>query len=336
VILWLVVGPFVAAAFLTGAVRRLALAADRLDTPNERSSHTVATARGGGLAIVLVTLAAAAVNAGPNAVRDPHRYLWMIGAALVAVVGFVDDSRGLSQRLRITAHCLAAAALVWSVGAPTIPWHGETMHLGALGVGMSFIATIWSINLFNFMDGTDGLAGAEAVFVFAAASALECIVPSGARSFALLVPLAAASLGFLLWNWPPARIFMGDVGSGYLGFLIAATALITSHSDGLSLWTWTVLYGAFIADSTVTLITRLIRRERIYVAHRSHAYQKLSRRWHSHRRVLLLFAAVNLGWLLPLAAWTVRAPGVAAIIAAVALLPLICLAVIAGAGRSDA
>jgi len=126
-----------------------------------------------------------------------------------------------------------------------------------------------------------------------------------------LICLGVSSIGFLLWNWPAAKIFMGDVGSGFLGFVLCVLMLATSQGKGISLWTWLILFGLFLVDATVTLMRRMIQREKWYSAHRSHAYQWLARQWGSHTRVTLLALAINVFWLLPIAYLSIRFSDVA-------------------------
>jgi len=146
---------------------------------------------------------------------------------------------------------------------------------------------------------------------------------------------AAACGGFLVWNWPPARIFLGDVGSGYLGFMVVALAVAATRDNPAALWVWLILGGAFFVDATVTLVRRTLRNERVHEAHRAHAYQWLARRWRSHLRVTLTVQAVNLLWLLPCALLATLYPGAAAGMVIMALIPVVALAIAAGSGRSE-
>jgi Fuc2NAc and GlcNAc transferase len=184
------------------------------------------------------------------------------------------------------------------------------------------------------MDGIDGIAASEAAFVSGAAaflglSAMQAGVAPAAAVF------CAAACGFLLWNWPPARIFMGDVGSGYLGFVISVLALAATRNDPVAVWVWLILGGVFFVDATVTLGRRTARGDRVYEAHRSHAYQWLARRWGKHLPVTLAVLTVNVLWLLPAAWFASRHPGIAAWVVLAAYLPLAVLVVAAGAGKAE-
>jgi len=184
------------------------------------------------------------------------------------------------------------------------------------------------------MDGIDGIAAIETIFIAAAA-----IIISGAESEQYLVlleaGLVAGCVGFLFWNWPPAKIFMGDVGSGFLGVTLGTLALVSANLNDLPVWTWLILAGVFVVDSTVTVIRRMINGEMWYAAHRSHAYQRAARRLNSHKWVILLVSAVNVGWLLPLAWFSALRPDFAWWITLLAWAPLCVSAVYLGAGRPD-
>ncbi len=308
-----------------------------VDRPNARSSHSTPTPRGGGLSIVLV------ISVGVLALYAAHRIPASLAAVLgvgglgVAGVGFWDDLRSAPIAVRMCVHFGAAGFAVLCLGAPeTIRLGGFVVHLGAAGAVLSVLAIVWAINLFNFMDGIDGIAASEGAFVLLAAAALGFFVRH--ESSAQLTPIliaGAASLGFLMLNWAPARIFMGDVGSGYLGFVIAALALAAERSGGLDEWIWIILGGVFLIDATVTLLRRLLRGERVYEAHRTHAYQWLARRWRSHARVTIAVAAVNFLWLLPCAWAAAQSPVAAPWICLVALSPLVVIALSGGSGRAE-
>lgn len=330
---WLAPLVFVAALLLTGAVRRHALAHQLLDIPNARSSHLRPTPRGGGIAIVFSFLAAVLVLAA-NGVLAPQVAVAQSGAGLlVAAVGLIDDRRGLAARWRLLAHFAAAAwALYWLGMAPVVLLLPQWAALPALVVAAAAFA--WLVNLYNFMDGIDGLAGIEALSVGAGLALLAALAGDGPLAgLALLLALAAG--GFLYWNWPPARIFMGDVGSGFVGCVFGLLLLQALGADLRLAAAGLLLLGVFLVDATFTLLRRLLRGERVYQAHRSHAYQIAARRWNSHRTVSLTVAAINLCWLLPLA--LLLAGGGIDIVPALLLawLPLAALAIHLGAGLSD-
>jgi len=188
-------------------------------------------------------------------------------------------------RVRAFVHLIAAIiALVLIGGLPTLRFGGSEFSIGATGWVLGTLGIVWSINLYNFMDGIDGIAASEAVVVCGAGALLASL--TGATSVSMASALiAAAAAGFLVWNWPAAKIFMGDVGSGLLGFCIAVAAIASENSGGPSLLVWLVLGAVFFFDATVTLVRRVLRREKWFEAHRRHAYQRAVQAGWSHATV---------------------------------------------------
>jgi Fuc2NAc and GlcNAc transferase len=286
---------------LTSSVRRYALHADLLDHPNARSSHTVPTPRGGGVAIVASYLSLVAVFALAQVINARLAAALLGGGALVAALGFIDDRRPLPARWRFGGHLLAAAwVLAWLGPLPPVPIFGVVVDLGLGATLLSALYLVWSVNLFNFMDGIDSIASLEAIVV-ALGGAFLWWLTQPAGDWLLAVAFAACVAGFLVWNFPPARIFMGDAGSGFLGYIIATLALWSSHTAAHLFWSWFLLGGCFMVDATTTLVRRVRRGEAFNEAHRSHAYQYAARRHESHKTVSIAFVAITLCWLLPLA-----------------------------------
>jgi len=282
-------------------LRRYALARNLLDRPNERSSHTVPTPRGGGAAIALTFCAGIAALLALGRVSPAGAWAVLGAGAWVALVGFLDDHIGIAARWRLLAHFLGAAwALSWLDGMPVVPWFGARLDLGWAGDILAAVLLVWLLNLYNFMDGIDGIAGVEAITVGLGGAALWWIA-TGSSDDVVPVLVAAATAGFLVWNFPPARIFMGDAGSGFLGLTFGMLAVWSGQQAGTLFWCWIILLGVFVVDATVTLAHRVLRGEWFYEAHRSHAYQHASRRHRQHRVVTLAVGAINLFWLLPIA-----------------------------------
>lgn len=291
----LVVGAAAALSWwVIGLVRDYAVRRAILDVPNERSSHSSPIPRGGGVGIVVSGLTVMIVLAVLGRV-DARMVAGVAGGGLlVALTGWRDDRRGLSAHRRLLHHFIAAIwAVSWMGGLPTLHVAGRTIELGISGAALAVLGVVWSINLYNFMDGIDGLAGVEAVSVGAAGALLWVLV--GRQGDALVIAsIAAASLGFLAWNWSPARIFMGDVGSGFLGFVIAALALWSERQGGPSVLLWGVAAMVFVFDATATLLRRVYRRESLASAHRHHAYQRLVMSGASHEVVSLGILCLNI------------------------------------------
>ena len=324
-----------AALLLTGMVRRAALAGGVVDRPNARSSHTRVTPRGGGLAIVVVVTAATAALYGLGRVSSGLA-LAMAGSLPVAWIGLVDDRRSVSALIRLAVHVTAAAWAVYVLGGmPPLQVGAGVADLGLPGDLLAVVAIVWVINLFNFMDGIDGIAASEAIFICAVGGWLSYRATGSPGLLLLCVAVCGANGGFLGWNAPPAKIFLGDVGSGYLGYVVAILAIGAGQRSPTALFEWLLLGGAFFVDATVTVIRRAIRGAEVVQPHREHAYQWLSRRWGSHRRVDLVFLGVNLLWLAPFAWYAAENPPHAAAVCVLALTPLVPLAILAGAGRVE-
>jgi Fuc2NAc and GlcNAc transferase len=261
----------------------------------------------------------------------------MVGGGMaVAVVGYLDDRHQLSPRVRLAVHFGAALwALAWLGGLPPLRFGEITFTFGWGGYVLGALGIVWTLNLFNFMDGIDGIAASEAVFITCAGSILALASGSSADVVGAGMVLAAACCGFLAWNWPPAKIFMGDAGSGYLGYGVAVLAIAAARESDVGLLVWLILGGLFFADATTTLVRRVVRRERAHEAHRTHAYQWLARRWQSHMRVTLLTIALNLLWLMPCAFFATTTPRRAGWLVVLALVPITLGVVAAGAGRRE-
>ncbi|MSU96893.1 glycosyltransferase family 4 protein [Pseudomonas mandelii] len=299
--LWLVPAVAVLSFLLTGALRRYALARSIIDIPNARSSHTIPTPRGGGVAIVVTFLASLPVFGVFGLV--PWQPLIAVGGAgaLVAVIGFMDDHGHIAARWRLLGHFGAGIwALVWLGGFPPVTLFGISLELHWFGHILAAIYLVWLLNLYNFMDGIDGIASVEALCACLGACLLYVLSGAPTLIWGPLI-LAAAVVGFLYWNFPPARIFMGDAGSGFLGIALGVLSLQAAWVSSDLFWAWVILLGVFIVDATFTLIRRLLRGDKVYEAHRSHAYQFASRRFGKHLPVTLAVGAINLFWLLPVA-----------------------------------
>lgn len=336
-VLLMLMATFIGSLVGTWLMRRIALTHDIIDRPNSRSSHLQPTPRGGGVALVGTSTLAFIGLYFLDFRSNPLLLALLLGGLPIAVVGFFDDRSSVAAGVRFAVHALAALAGVLILGGlPPLAGNGAVIDLGIWGDALTVVAIVWATNLYNFMDGIDGIAASESIFVLGVGALLTASMGSFVDPVVMsALVLATAACGFLIWNWPPAKIFMGDVGSGYLGYVIAILALAAAHERPAMLFAWLVLGGVFFVDATVTLIRRLLRRERVYQAHRTHAYQRLARRWQSHRRVTLAVWAVNLFWLLPMAWLCTRFSSNAFWIAGLALGPLVAVALFAGAGKAE-
>jgi Fuc2NAc and GlcNAc transferase len=299
-----------AAAFVVALVgsewlRRAASAGALLDRPNERSLHTVPTPRLGGVAVVLSTFVVAASSAfyGSKELRVVLAF-----GALIAVLGFADDIRPLPAALRLFLQVAVAAWFLWALGAPEIVIaSGVRLALPRwVDTAALIVWLVGVLNIYNFMDGMDGLAAVQAIGAAAAQAALLAL--GGAEDVARLVTLVgAASAGFLAHNFPPARIFLGDAGSTFLGFVFAALAIVGMR-HGVAITATGLPLAPFLLDGTFTILRRAVRREPVWKAHRSHLYQRAVQTGLGHREVLLVYAAwtalaVIAAMFAPIAGW---------------------------------
>ena len=302
-----------ASYFFTGRMRRYALAKQVLDVPNQRSSHSVPTPRGGGVAVVVSCALAWLVTALFMTLRMADIWVLVAFAATLAVaaVGWIDDRKGVSASGRLAVHAGATAIGLFSLwrsghlpaGRVLLEWLPLHWGLGSyfLGVVFLFLFAVWMTNLYNFMDGIDGIIGVQTLTV---SSAMALLVILRGDSFLAIQNflLTAAVIGFLFWNWQPARIFMGDVGSGFLGLLLAVLGLLAWGRGLLPLTAVLILHASFLVDATFTLMVRLARGCRPHQAHRTHCYQKLTQMGWPHATVSTAYGIVNWLWLFPLAA----------------------------------
>ena len=264
----------------------------QLDHPNERSLHAVPTPRTGGLAILASIVVGLAISQAMFADGEGSATnRWIIGAALLlGAVSFWDDRTGLPPGLRFAVHSAAAVAVVVGTGL-TVPQISfpllGTWSLGPLGPPMAVLLLMWMTNLYNFMDGMDGFAGGMTVvgFGFVAYMALRGGQPELA---ALALLIIGATAGFLVYNMPPARIFMGDVGSAPLGFLAGALSLRGVQAQAFDFWVPALIFSPFLVDATLTLLRRLLRGEKVWQAHREHYYQRLVLSGWSHRKTVVV------------------------------------------------
>lgn len=292
--------------FLTAVLRRYALSRSLMDVPNERSSHSISTPRGGGVAIVVAFLLALSLLFCVERIALSDFLGIALGGMFIAAIGFLDDHGHIAARWRLLGHFLAAVSvLFWLGGLPKIVLFGVNVELLWLSYPIATFYLVWMLNLYNFMDGIDGLASVEAICVCMGACVLYWVLGLDELVFGPLL-LAAAVAGFLYWNFPPAKIFMGDAGSGFLGIVLGALSLQAAWANPVLLWGWLILLGVFIVDATFTLSRRLLRGDKVYEAHRSHAYQFAARRFGRHLPVTAAVGMINLFWLLPIALCVTR------------------------------
>lgn len=332
---------FALVAVLSAGVIRYGPRFGLLDTPVARSAHVAPKPLGGGAALaapyflcVIWFVASAAIS---------ESALAYLGCLFIVVLGFSDDRWQLSSKVRLPVQFIVSLAAVRAIGVDSVDFGffslSEPLTLSLLAV----LSLVWLCNLTNFMDGIDGIAASQLLV-----TSLSCVVllvgldaaagESGEHDVVLTlsVVLAASAASFLLWNWSPASLFMGDAGSGFIGFALGLLALESLVTQRMAVWSWVLLLGVFIADTAVTLLVRIIRGERWYEGHSQHAYQILSRRLNSHPRVVGGVILINICWLLPLAWVAGILPHYGVLFATIGLAPLLLGCYRLGAGRADA
>lgn len=261
----------------TWLARRYALARQLVDQPGERRSHAVATPRGGGIAIVLAAFVALVALMARAPMWVPQLALVSVGLLAIALVGWTDDHRPLSPWLRLGVHAVASTLLAVAVVAG---------GGGPLQAGFAFALALGLVNVWNFMDGIDGLAASQAML----AAACLALASGSGLAWWLGWAVAAACAGFLPYNFPRARIFLGDVGSGALGYLLAV--IIAFGFEAAPRQAWILLpLSPFLLDAALTLGARMVRGERWWTPHVQHLYQRLARGWQGHPRVTVAYAA---------------------------------------------
>ena len=270
----------------TGLFVRFAKKKKLVDMPNSRSSHSTPTPRGGGAVFASLFLFGVLVSLlfFPEADK-PFLFAMLTGGSIIAVTGWIDDVKGLAPKIRLGFQFIAVAIALFIVGGfPSLNLGFMTVPLGILGLPLALVAGVWLINLYNFMDGIDGLAAGEAIIV-SIAGGLIMMRGEGSSLFSLLFILAALVGGFIIWNWSPAKVFMGDVGSGFLGYIFAVFAFAGERSGSAPAMIWAVLLSVFVVDATLTLFKRIKGRKNLAEAHREHLYQKAVISGMSHRTV---------------------------------------------------
>lgn len=300
--------------------RRWAQHRNLLDIPNERSSHDAPTVRGGGLVIALLMLAGIAVGWTLFGAFPPRMLLaYLVAAGLIAVVSWVDDNWGLSNKVRFAAHCLAGALVLFALGfvdTLTLPLIGG-IQLGVAGLFLSLFWLVGLTNAYNFMDGIDGMAGTQALIAGIGWVALGWLSAQPFLTFTGLL-LAGVSFGFLVHNWSPADVFMGDVGSAFLGFTLAVLVVAAARLDPRMALAGALLVWPFIFDTSFTLIRRWRNGENIFAAHRSHLYQRLVIAGYTHAGVSLLYGLLAMFGLILALGWITEsrlaAPGMVLLI----------------------
>ena len=333
---------FILSTILTGYLKRYAVNSQLLDIPNARSSHSTPTPRGGGVSIVLVFLLGLPALLYLSVISLDVMWAFIGAGSIAAIIGFLDDHGHIPARWRLLAHFMAATWGLYCLGGLpaliiSLPLSNVNtlFSFDLLGQILALFYLVWLLNLYNFMDGIDGLASIEAITACIGGALLYFLTAETTGQWALPLFLAFTVAGFLVWNYPPAKIFMGDACSGFLGLVLGLLSIQATWVNPLFFWSWLILLGVFITDATFTLFRRFLQGDKVYEAHRSHAYQYASRYYKSHKVVSITVGLINIIWLTPLALGVGLAKLNPFLGLIIGYLPLILLAIYFKAGQRE-
>ncbi|WP_373034639.1 glycosyltransferase family 4 protein [Sulfurimonas sp.] len=277
---------FLLSFMLTYFIKNIALKKSLVAIPNDRSSHTEPTPHGGGIAVAITWFVGISYLYYINDMNS-ILYFSLLAGMIISVVSYLDDLYEISARVRLLIQSLIASLALYLLGGlQNIDLFFFSIDNQIITNIFAFFTIVWFINLYNFLDGIDGYAGSEAIFL-----GLAGFLLFGESHFLVLV---FAVLGFLVWNWHKAKIFMGDVGSTLLGYNIAIFTIYYANQDALNLWVWIILFGLFWFDATITLLRRYKNNEKLSQAHKKHAYQRLTQSGWTHDKVVIVSIVVNL------------------------------------------
>lgn len=291
---------FLLSVFLTSLVRSRALHKSILDIPNERSSHQEPTPRGGGIAIAFIFTLTVVFLGWKNFI-PPNLVYALAGGVAIAAIGYCDDIYNIKIRWRLLVHfAIAVWALYWLNGFTMLDIGTWKIELNWNGILLAIIGIVWCINLYNFMDGIDGLAGSEGIFVALSSGIVLWFL--GMPNLSILIWLLASIIaGFTVWNWQPAKIFLGDVGSGYLGYIFAILAIYTANNQILPISFWAILLAIFLCDATFTVIHRARQGKGWHIPHREFFFHLLIAKGFTHKQISTWVLIINCFILFPAA-----------------------------------
>jgi len=299
--------------------RRVAISRDIVANPNFRNLHARPLPVGGGIVFSFVFVFSLFFIWWLNQISDDLFWVLAVGGGSAALFGFLDDLKDIRASSKLVAQFfLSGWLLFWLGGGPilSIDWIPVL-----LAIPLTALFLVWMVNAYNFMDGIDGMAVSSAVFVSGAITLVMLLTNSKSEIIIVPVLLLTTTSTFIVFNWPPASIFMGDSGSVFLGYIFGSLILLTVKSGDISIWTWLIVLGYFFADTTVTQLMRIILVKKWYLPHRSHAYQNLARITGSHLKVTGGVVLYNIVWILPITIWSVMIPEMTLIAVVFAIAP---------------
>ena len=289
-----------ASVITTSVIRYFSIKNNFLDIPNDRSSHLAPIPKGGGISIIGTLIFTIVILFYYKMVASEFVISMTIGLVIVSVVALVDDYKNLSPMIRVIIYIISAAFSLFMIGGlDSVSINNHSYNLSYIGYFLGVLFLVWLTNLYNFMDGTDGFAAIQTISV-----SIFCFflfyLSNNVPFFIILLCLTSTTIGFLYWNWSPAKIFMGDVGSCGIGFFFGLFSIYTERAEIISITVWLIILSPFIGDATLTLLKRIINNEKWYEAHNSHAYQILHQSGLSHSRLALNLLFINICLIWPL------------------------------------
>ena len=295
-----------------------------ISNPNYRTLHELPIPRGGGIVFSILFILAIFLIWRYLQLSDNLFLMLGVGGGMAALFGFIDDIKNIRARIKLIIQLLLSSWVLYCLYSDNLlllNWRPIFLTIPAYLFFM-----VWIINAYNFMDGVDGMAASGAVFASLALALVLFLTDNSVELIPIFILIAAMVGGFIIFNWPPASIFMGDAGSVFLGYIFGSLLLFTTLNGFLSIWIWLTVFGYFFADTTVTQIVRVISIKKWYLPHRSHAYQNLARRTGSHLKITSGIALYNIIWILPLTILSALKPEMGVILTMLAICPALVVA----------
>jgi len=310
---------FFASIVLVFLYKKIAIRLSILASPNYRSLHNFPIPKGGGFVFAIIFIVTISIFNLVGELSENFFFIFVYGAGVATFFGIIDDINNIKAKKKIIIHIMLSFWIIYCIDL----WNFLKFDLIINICIISFVSflLVWLINAYNFIDGIDGMAASGAIFISLTLASILLLNDGPYQIVCILLVLAVSIGGFIIFNWPPASLFMGDAGSIFLGYIFGALLLLTVINGDLSIWTWLIVFGYFFADTFVTQIIRVIYVNKWWHAHRSHAYQNLARITGSHLKVTLGVLIYNIFWILPLTFWSVIKPETAIFATILAISP---------------
>jgi Fuc2NAc and GlcNAc transferase len=299
--------------------QKIAIKKGILANPNFRTLHETPVPKGGGIVFASITILGIFLLWRSGQMPNNLFMTLGVGGCIATFLGFFDDINNIGAKKKLAVQIFLSGFALFHLDGGVLS--SIDLIPDWIAIPLSLLFLVWVINAYNFMDGIDGMAASGAIFSSGVVIVTIVLTNEFSEVTIFLLLLMASVLAIIVFNWPPATIFMGDAGSVFLGYIFGVLILYTTMNNEVSIWTWIIVFGYFIADTTVTQIARLILVKKWYMAHRSHAYQNLARISNSHLKVTMGVIVYYLMWLLPLAIWSVIEPDMAVFATIMALTP---------------